>query len=564
MTETTFPIRFGRYELLERIAQGGMAEVFKARLSTSAGAEKYVCIKRILPTLSQNREFISLFVQEAKTTLPLTHGNVTQVFDFGEVEGIYFLAMEYIRGKNLLEILQRAAEVGIPLGVASALFIASEICKGLQYAHSYTDNRGQKQAVIHRDVTPHNVLVSYNGEVKLTDFGIALAASKATPSDDVIRGKPIYLSPEQANGQVGDTRSDIFSLGTVLYEMLTGLRPFEAATTPKILERVKTFEVPSLISVRADFDEQLDAIVQKSLAKSPEVRYQRASEMHVALSSALHRLAPGYTAEQLAQQMHDLFAWEIAQHSGSTETSEDPRDRLLFQLSRAGMAVDKKTKTEELLAMGTVPIGDSVAHQGSAKPRHVSARVNPKAQKSIVWGVVSVVTVGFASLMMLGLYLAFRVPDSTGAGQNVESIRPNPVITEHLTPPSLAPMIDDISELDDDYESVSKQDSALPINDPHRESNTDRSARAPLEKRKEPRVRPRSQDVGYLNLNSWPWSVVYVDGRRLEGNTPIYRVRLSAGRHLVKFINPELGLKQEVEVTVEGATTKTVAVSLQP
>jgi serine/threonine-protein kinase len=518
------PTIFGRYQLLERIAKGGMAEVFKAKLVAAAGTEKVLCIKRILPVHSRNQEFISLFVREARIALSLTHGNVTQVFDFGEVDGVYYLAMEYISGQDLNTVLQRSREANVRLELPAVLYVAAEVCKGLQYAH------GRQQPVVHRDVTPHNILISYGGEVKLADFGIALAATKVdSASREVVRGKACYLSPEQAAGEAGQPRSDIFSLGTVLYEMLTGKRPFEADGERETLDCVRTLEVEPPSAFNDEVDARLDGVVLKALAKGVSDRYGRAGELQVALTQILHSRWPDYTADRLADTMKDLFAWEIARADGEVG-SDTQRDRLLFQLSRAGIPVqDRNATTAELLEMGTVAI------PGAAAPNEGGTKRRP-----LLWFGGGVGLVGLAAVLLLSIW-PMGTPETQPAP---DSAPPAPRIAErhdHLEPPSMRRQRAELTSEPEPAPSTKKRE---------RPARATKAARAKASR-------------GYLNCNSWPWSVVYVDGRRLPGNTPLFRVKVAAGRHRIRFVNPELGLSREVSVTVQGGSTKTVAVSLQ-
>ena len=516
MTVTAEPTIFGRYQLLERIAKGGMAEVFRAKLVAAAGTEKVLCIKRILPRHSSNHEFISLFVKEAKISLSLTHGNITQVFDFGEVGGVYYLAMEYISGQDLHTVLRRVSEVAALMDLPAALYIGSEVCKGLQYAHSFADASGKRFPVVHRDVTPHNILISYSGEVKLTDFGIALAATKVSSDRDdreVVRGKACYLSPEQADGSPGTVRSDIFSLGTVLYEMLTGIRPFDADSEEETLQRVREGEVRPPSQHNPEVDQQLDRVVLKAMARNPDDRYAWPSELQVALSQILHRRWSDYTGQKLADDVRELFAWEISS-AESGEGGDNVRDRLLFQLSRAGIKVDGRTATtEELLELGTVAIPSAVPPVGRPRRR---------------WVAVLGALVVAGALVVGALALWPRVNGGAAVTHHMDAGPPlvSPShYTEHLRPPSM--------------------------NQPD-----------PPDTPSMPSKRPTPRRIAFLNCNSWPWSVVYVNGRRLQGNTPLYRVRVPAGRHRIRFVNPELGLSKEVTVAVEPGNTKTVAVSL--
>lgn len=347
------PEQFGRYQLLARIGEGGMAEVFRARLQSPAGADKILVIKRILEPYSASPEFIQLFVNEAKIALPLTHGNVTSVFEFGEVAGQYYLAMEYIHGKNLEVVLDKVKGNADLIPVEVALFIAAEVARGLAYAHAFISPSGQRLEVVHLDVTPGNILVSYDGAVKLTDFGIAKArASQIAPGE--LRGKASYLAPEQVDHGAVDGRTDVFALGCVLYELLTKRRPFEGDSDEETLANVRRGQVPAPSVHRREL-EVLDSLVMKALATNPAERYASAADFLGKLSEALHRYDPGYSTLQLGEWMRELFSWEIFEEQGSS--SRELRDRLLFQLSKAKVDVDEgRDSTSELLALRTVSI----------------------------------------------------------------------------------------------------------------------------------------------------------------------------------------------------------------
>lgn len=347
------PEQFGRYQLLARIGEGGMAEVFRARLQSPAGADKILVIKRILEPYSTSPEFLQLFVNEAKIALPLTHGNITSVFEFGEVAGQYYLAMEYIHGKNLEVVLDKVKSNADQIPIEVALFLAAEVARGLSYAHGFISPSGERVEVVHLDVTPGNILISYDGSVKLTDFGIAKArASRIAPGE--LRGKASYLAPEQVDHGAVDARTDVFALGCVLYELLTKKRPFEGDSDEETLANVRRGQVSPPSLHRREL-ELIDALVMKALAPNPAERYASAADFLAKLSEALHRQDPGYNSLQLGDWMRELFSWEIFEEQGGA--SRELRDRLLFQLSKAKVDVEEgKNSTSELLALRTVSI----------------------------------------------------------------------------------------------------------------------------------------------------------------------------------------------------------------
>jgi len=234
---------YGEYYLTKRIAYGGMAELFRARRRTGVeGFEKILAIKKILPHLSSDRDFITMFINEAKIAAQLSHENIVQIFDFGKFEESYYLAMEYVWGNSLKAIQTKAQEQGLPLNLA--LYTISRACMGLDYAHRKKGTGSETLDIVHRDISPQNILVSYEGEVKLVDFGIAKAAfQSAETKSGVFKGKIPYMSPEQVMGGHIDRRSDIFSLGIVLYELLTGQRLFQGVSEFEIIEKVKTCQI---------------------------------------------------------------------------------------------------------------------------------------------------------------------------------------------------------------------------------------------------------------------------------------------------------------------------------
>ena len=281
------PAPFGSYTLLEKIAVGGMAEVFRAKALGAMGFEKTLVIKRILDTLARDEEFKQLFMQEARIAAVLSHVNIVQVFELGQEGSFLYIAMEHVHGMDLAKLVTRSRALGefpIPL----ALFTIGEILKALQFAHNASDAEGQPLHLVHCDISPQNVLLSFAGEVKLTDFGISRAAFQRGPQE-VIRGKYAYMSPEQVEGRAMDGRSDLFSLATVLFELLTGRRLFKARTRDETMARVRRAEVPSPRSFRPEISEDLEAFLLRALSRQPDSRYSDAAEMNEALTNIILR-----------------------------------------------------------------------------------------------------------------------------------------------------------------------------------------------------------------------------------------------------------------------------------
>jgi TonB family protein len=305
--EPTDGIKFGQYVLLEKIATGGMAEVWKARMRGVEGFQKIVAIKKILPHLSDNQDFIEMFVDEAKLAAQLNHNNIIHIYDLGKIQSSYYIAMEYIDGYDLKNILKKAQERDQPLSVEIALFVASKIAAALDYAHRKRDFEDKEMGLVHRDVSPQNVLISEEGDIKLCDFGIAKAASKASHTQaGALKGKLQYMAPEQAWGRNIDKRSDIFALATVLFEMLTARKLFSGDNELSILEQVREARVAAPSQFNDEVTPQIDAIVLKALQKDPANRYQTAGEMQRDLDAILYSFKPTPTSADLAIYMHRL------------------------------------------------------------------------------------------------------------------------------------------------------------------------------------------------------------------------------------------------------------------
>ncbi len=275
-----------RYRITERVAAGGMAEVFRGVAESMRGFKKNIAIKRILPSLTKNKKFVAMFLDEARLSLSLQHANIVQVFDIGHSEDTYFIVMEYVDGCDLKAILDWRRRTNKRVPVAHSLYVITEICKGLSYAHELTNQENDAPLnIVHRDVSPPNVLLSKQGEVKVVDFGLAKATSQVEVTDPgVVKGKMSYLSPEAARGEEVDSRADIFAVGILLYEMLTGKRLFYGETDYQTVELVRNAKIPPIRPQNPQVEPELEDIVRKSLAKRKEDRFQSATDLQDALA----------------------------------------------------------------------------------------------------------------------------------------------------------------------------------------------------------------------------------------------------------------------------------------
>ena len=306
------PIKFGDYYLFERVAVGGMAEVFKGVSYGVEGFERLFAVKRVLPSIAEDNEFIEMFIDEAKIAVQLTHANIGQVFELGNAEGAYFIAMEFVQGKDLRAIFDRSRKRGASLHVAMCCHVIKEVCEALEYAHNKRNDQQQPISLIHRDVSPQNIIVSYDGGVKLIDFGIAKAAGKASKTQaGILKGKFGYMSPEQVRGRTIDKRSDLFSLAVVFYELLTLERCFQGESDFSTLEKVRTVDIRRPISLNRNIPPELERILLKGLAKTPEQRYQSAAEFQDALQKYLYQSGNFYSRKDLTRYMKETFGREL-------------------------------------------------------------------------------------------------------------------------------------------------------------------------------------------------------------------------------------------------------------
>jgi serine/threonine protein kinase len=314
------PTPFGKYYLLDRINVGGMAEVFRAKATGVEGFEKLVAIKRILPNIAEDDEFITMFIDEAKIAVQLTHANIAQIFDLGKIEDSYFIALEFVPGKDLRTMFERCRKRGEVLPVPMSCYVISRVCEGLDYAHRKKDIHGRDLHIVHRDVSPQNILVSYEGEVKLIDFGIAKAANKASKTQaGILKGKFGYMSPEQVRGLPIDRRSDIFSVGIVLYELLTGERLFVGESDFSTLEKVRNVEIMPPSTYNTRIPEELESIVLKALSREPEERFQTAAEMQEELTRFLVVSGNMFSRKDLAHYMKQAFSDDIAREQAALD-----------------------------------------------------------------------------------------------------------------------------------------------------------------------------------------------------------------------------------------------------
>jgi serine/threonine protein kinase len=396
------PKQFGRYLLIDKLAVGGMAEIYKAKTYGVDGFEKLLAIKRILPHCSADSEFINMLVDEAKLTVLLSHANIVQVYDLGKVGDDYFISMEFINGTNLREVVRRVKEEKESIPEDLAVYIVSEICKGLDYAHRKADPQGKPLAIVHRDINPQNVLISFEGEVKIVDFGIAKAAMNVSHTmAGVLKGKIAYMSPEQALGKPMDGRTDIFSAGLVLYEMLTGEKLFSGDTQFEILNHIRESRI-TMRDLPEEVPGPLKAIIAKALTHNLKDRFATAGDMHLELTKYLYSSYVDFSPRNLAALVKKYFSQEVRERmepgpeiddkTRSLLIKEGAADSLVLDVSEKSSFGSKPREPEADKAQDDPSITEESEIQEEASmavPKLEAARSKPKGKwAAMLLGVV--------------------------------------------------------------------------------------------------------------------------------------------------------------------------------
>jgi serine/threonine protein kinase len=372
-----------------------MADVFKARVQGPAGFERVFVVKRILPHLSDDPTFTKMFIEEAKMSARLSHPNVVQVFELGAVEQEYFISMEYVRGRDLAETMRTLwARIGPPRPELVA-YVGREMCRALAYAHDLTGEDGTPLGMIHRDVSPSNVMLSYDGAVKLLDFGIAKALGGEEPEETgtqrgTLKGKFAYMAPEQTQGNDVDRRIDIFATGIVLHEILTGRRLFKGENDLQTVEKVRVCDVPPPSLQNPLCPPELDVIVLKALAKHRDDRFQSASEMADALDDVVH--AARFQPSHLSQLMRDLFPAEAGGGEARNTSSSARITQSLTGSTSRPYSVGMRSPTIPPISRSVSTVRGLQAREGSAI---APPRVRPFYKRSSVWGVAGLMALGF-------------------------------------------------------------------------------------------------------------------------------------------------------------------------
>ncbi len=564
----------GRYEPFASLGRGGMADVYLATTTGLGGFAKLVVIKMLRAEIAQEPQFREMFLYEARLAARLNHPNVVNTFEVGEQNGVYFIAMEYLEGQPLNRVLQKVKERGRPLSPRIVARVMADALAGLRHAHTLRDYDGQPLQIIHRDVSPHNIFVTYDGHVKLVDFGIAKAALGSHETEvGVTKGKVAYMAPEQAFGGPIDARADVFSLGVVLWEMLTRRKLMSGRNAAENIHRLINEGIPSASSVSPDVPPLLDAIAARALEKQPDDRFASAAEMLDALEGYLAMPGNGVRQDEVGELIAEMFG----------EVRDDVQKRIRRHIDKLAAAdahhltvgslrnVDALATTGNggLLNLGGAPLGSTGSNDsGSGNSSIPSQSPPPTTTHTVVpAGGRSLLLVLLGALSMLVLIgaaiIAFGIPHALPGPPPAAS--PVPVVVDAppvaVVPPAIAsaPVAAPTPP-----RAVERATSDAPAAPPRRGARGSARTPAPPPAPSEPRAPAKSQDegTGYFTVETYPWTNVSVDGRSI-GMTPIVRAPLPTGNHTVRFENSEQGISQSQTITIAAGETLSKRIGLK-
>ncbi|AKJ00448.1 serine/threonine protein kinase [Archangium gephyra] len=481
-----------------------MAEVYLAKAAGPRGFEKTLVLKRILPHLAEDPQFVEMFLGEATLAAQLEHPNVVQIFDFGEADGAYYLAMEYIDGPNLRTLSKHARAAGVALAPVCCARIIASACEGLAFAHDFADPKtGEPLGLIHRDISPDNILLSRQGAVKVVDFGIAKAINQTHKTQTgLIKGKIAYMSPEQIQARPFDRRVDVYALGIVLYELLTGQKPFDATTDVSMIQAIVSEPLVPAVSRRPDLPRALGNILAKALSKEPEQRYPDCRAFQADLEHFIRASGESVGAYQLSR----LVAQVCGDHSG-----HGPRP--------------PPGSSPKNLPGGDTPNATLAAAEDPALSPRGTGR----------WTALA----GLALFAVSGGFLLFRASGSTQTGP------PVPAVTLPATPIPLGNKQPDIQP------TIPSRPLEAPPSSPPKATKKRVVQRESVEQESptpETHSPPSSVGKGRLEFRIRPYATVFLDGRQL-GRTPVAPLEIEAGTHTVRLINQESG--KDVARTIE-------------
>jgi eukaryotic-like serine/threonine-protein kinase len=596
--------QLGRYQLLALLATGGMAEIYLARQTGIKGFERLVVIKRILPHLARTERFVEMFFDEARIAAQLNHPNIVQIYDLGQEEDEFYISMEYLEGESLGYLVREARRSQLYLPAHLSAGIVAHVCDGLDYAHKFLNDAGQPMEIVHRDVSPHNIIVLFSGGVKLVDFGIAKAASKMHQTRvGTMKGKLTYMSPEQCLGEDVDARSDVFSLGIVFWELLTRRRLFKRKNEAVMIQAVLNAPIPLVREIRPDISIEIEAVVYRALQRDKAERFQTAAEMGAAIRECLRHQGVTAGIAEIAEFAGQVFAERARTKRRLLEdikTSGPKKMSMQLLKPETDESLPSSSRTDQEISDDDVEL----EHPTQKQKRPIKDRGKPSGS-SVLKNVLKIglpiaIVVCIVALWWAG---AKRPPDvkvptsqplpkpqpieqpdkdpkppsdrdgQVDAANEPEKIGPSGVKPTMLSVASIpagcqveidgvdVPGLTPLSEVAVDPAAkhlVSvrckkyKQDTKYITGQPGEKVAVEFKLK---------RIEGPKPKTGMLRLNTVPWSEVYL-GKRKLGMTPLLGVRLPVGTHTLTATNKNRGLVKKIKVTIRPGKTTTLRLKL--
>jgi len=608
--EGTPTTAFGKYQLFASLGRGGMADVFLSVARGQMGFNKLAVIKRLRQALAEEPAFRNMFLDEARLAARLSHPNIVHTYEVGEQNGVYFIAMEYLEGQSLNKVLKEALrrKEGIEPEVGAR--IIADALGGLAYAHGLADYDGRPLGIIHRDVSPHNIFVTYDGHTKLVDFGIAKAALSSTETEvGVLKGKVAYMSPEQAMGGRIDQRADLFAMGIVLWELLARQRLMTGESAANTLHKLMNEQIPRVSSVVPGIDPELEAICGKALEKDPQYRWQSAAEMRDALEAWLRSNPLQARQEEVSRKMLHLFGTvreevqrQVQRHMASITTATNTQElqaltaESLHRMEQSGANVSGQllrlgnngsgsgSGVVPNYGMGSQPSGVSGGFQSMASQSMGSQMAQPNAPPPAKGSsaLLIVIAVGFfliAGLLIVvvgpryslhrnndaptadgttappvtGVAVGTGTPTGTAAPTDSVALATPPPVGDPATPPPPSTGATATAATAGTVKGVRNPPPAT----------TPKTVTAPHPPPPAPPPPAEDKDPGFLTINVYPWAKVSEGGRVLCAATPCNKIPLSPGSHTLTLENPDQGMKQGTSVVIKSGETTTRAIGFK-
>jgi len=541
----------GRYTLLGRLAQGGMGEILLARLDGAAGFEKYVVIKRLRSHLVDDQRSIRAFLDEARIVARISHPNVCQVYELGYEQGRHFLAMEYLEGLSLSGMVKRASRDRAPLDLRAVCGLIEQACEGLHHVHTLRKVDGTPAGVVHRDISPQNLFVTCDGVVKVLDFGIAKTgdSSVRTPTGRV-KGKSAYMSPEQIRGVTLDARSDIYSLGVVLYEAVTGRPLFQRGDIHETFRAIREDTLPFL----RDVPEELNQVIQMAVSRSRDERYDSARALGRAVSNAMTARGGSMTPPAIAEWMMQRFEDDLEERRGrvaraiASRTAEQAADNYESRLEPGTVIAPSGTMTiaprsdemfgepaREVASAGSAVVPIVIDHEPSM-PARMSEPPRGRQRPRWVLPVAAAASALFAAILVWWTL-------GPSAAQSDEQVRAEPELVAAVAdPPATAVEHDEAAAPKGEAELDLEPD---PVAAPEPDDPVMTFAPEPAPS---PGARQRPRGKGFFTIDSMPYATIFVDGAK-KGVTPLLRLSLSAGKHEVVAVTAD-GRRQKFQIAI--------------